>query len=106
MKAVSVYITTSNKEEANRIGKAIVEQRLAACANIFDSMHSIYWWKGKIEEEKEAVLILKTKETLVDQLTEEVKKLHSYKVPCIVAWPIINGNEAYLDWIGEVTEGS
>lgn len=103
MGAVSIYITTSNKEEAIKIGKAIVHARLAACANIMDSMESIYWWEGKIVEENEAVLLLKTKEELADRVIAEVKALHSYDVPCIVAWPIVNGDADYLKWIEEET---
>ena len=103
MNAVSIYITTSNKEEAKKIGNSIVRARLAACANIIDSMESIYWWEGKVQEEHEAVLLLKTREELADRVIALVKSLHSYDVPCIVAWPIVNGDADYLKWIEEET---
>ena len=99
MKFVSIYITTSNKEEAKKIGAAIVKARLAACANIIDNMESIYWWEGKMEEEHEAVLLLKTREELADKVIAEVRSMHSYDVPCIVAWPIVKANPEYLKWI-------
>lgn len=98
-----IYITTRDKEEAKLIGKALVEARLAACANIIDGMSSIYWWKGKIEYDTEAVLILKTRRDLVPTLTETVKSLHSYECPCVVSLPIQDGNPAYLKWIEDMT---
>ena len=103
MSVVSIYITTSNKEEARKIGRSIVNARLAACANIIDSMDSIYWWEGKMVEEQEAVLLLKTREELADKVIAEIKSLHSYDVPCIVAWPIVKGNADYIKWIEDET---
>ena len=104
MKFSFVYVTTKDKAEAKKIGKAVVEERLAACANIIDKMESIYWWKGKLEEGSEAILILKTKEDLVPELIEKVKSLHSYDCPCIVALPITDGNKAFLDWLQSETK--
>jgi periplasmic divalent cation tolerance protein len=94
-----LYVTASSREEAQKIGRAIVEERLAACANIIDGMQSIYWWQGKLTEDKEAVLILKTRADLVDSVIERVRALHSYSVPCVVALPILAGNPAYLEWL-------
>lgn len=85
------------------IGREIVSQRLAACANILPEMETIYWWKGEIEEGREAVLIFKTESQLVDQLVEAVKRLHSYEVPCVIALPVEKGNPDYLRWITEET---
>lgn len=104
MKINMVYITAKNKEEAKRIGKAVVEGRLAACANIIDNMNSIYWWKDKIEYDNEAILIVKTKEALVAELIEKVKALHGYECPCIVSLPILAGNQPYLEWIEKETK--
>lgn len=98
MQALFVYVTCKDKAEALEIGKAMVEGRWAACANIVDGMESIYWWEGKLESGKESVLILKTQENLLDALTEKVKSLHSYSVPCVVALPIVGGNADYLAW--------
>jgi len=97
------YITTKNSTEAKKIGKALVESRLAACANILDPMNSIYWWEGKVQENSETVLIVKTKASLTDQLIEKVKELHSYDCPCIVIIPIEKGNKDFLDWINKET---
>ncbi|MEQ9308258.1 MAG: divalent-cation tolerance protein CutA [Balneolaceae bacterium] len=96
-----IHITTSNKEEARKIGRVLVEERLAACVNILDGMESIYRWKGKIEEAHETVLIAKTNYSKVRSLTNRVKELHSYDCPCIVSLTITEdeGNKEYLDWL-------
>jgi periplasmic divalent cation tolerance protein len=98
-----VYMTAASREEARKIGRALVEERLAACANVIDGMESVYWWQGKLTEDRETVLIAKTRAELVPALTERVKELHSYTVPCVVALPILAGNPAYLDWLAAET---
>ena len=98
-----VYVTTNDRAEALEIGRALVEARLAACANIIDPVTSIYWWEGAVQEGAETVLVLKTQAALVGPLTERVKALHSYSCPCVVALPIEGGNPAYLDWIARET---
>jgi periplasmic divalent cation tolerance protein len=103
MPAMMIYVTTKNAEEAEGIGNALLEERLVACANIFPAIRSMYRWKGAIERESEAVLIAKTKDTLVDKVIDRVRALHSYETPCIVAIPIVNGNPAYLRWIDDET---
>lgn len=99
-----VYITCATPAEADSIGEVLVERRLAACVNIMDGMRSMYWWEGKVEKNKETVLIAKTKVSLVDELTEAVKAMHGYDVPCIVAIPIKGGNADFLAWIREETK--
>ncbi|BAZ39324.1 divalent-cation tolerance protein CutA [Calothrix sp. NIES-4101] len=99
MEPVFVYVTCKDRAEAIQVGKALVETRLAACANVIDGMDSIYWWKGKLEVAKEAILILKSRRDLVEELTKKVKLEHSYEVPCVVALPITGGNQDYLDWL-------
>lgn len=99
MKACFCYVTAGSRDEALRIGRVVVEERLAACANVIEGMSSIYWWQGAIEQADEAVLIVKTRAELVDRLTARIKSLHSYDVPCVVALPIDGGNPAYLQWI-------
>ncbi len=94
-----IYITTGSAEEAKRIGRALVEERLAACANVLGAVTSFYWWRGALQEDGEAALIAKTRTDLVDRLVERVKALHSYDCPCVVALPIEAGNPAFLDWI-------
>ncbi|MBU1026295.1 MAG: divalent-cation tolerance protein CutA [Candidatus Margulisbacteria bacterium] len=104
MKFNMVYITTKDKEEAKKIGKTLVEEKLTACVNIIDGMESIYRWEGKIEEGREAILIAKTKQSLVKKLTERVKALHSYSCPAIIALPIESGSSDYLKWIDKETK--
>ncbi|AEF96997.1 divalent-cation tolerance protein CutA [Methanotorris igneus] len=99
---VLVYITASNHEVAKKIASHLLESKLVACANIFP-IESMYWWRGKIENDNEVAIILKTKEKLVKKIIEEVKKLHSYTNPCIIAIPIIHGSEEFLKWIDEET---
>lgn len=94
-----VYITASSLEEAEIIGRNLVSRKLAACVNIINNMKSIYHWEGKIETGDEVILIAKTKDALVDELSENVKALHSYKCPCIVSMPITGGNPDFLRWI-------
>jgi len=96
---VFAYITTKNKSEAKKIGKILLQERLAACVNVFDNMNSMYWWEGKIQDEKETVLIVKTTKKLFLTLSRKVKSIHSYKAPCILQIPIIDGNKEYLKWL-------
>jgi periplasmic divalent cation tolerance protein len=96
---VFAYITASSRDEALRIGRALVEERLAACANILDGMTSVYRWNGAIEQADEAVLIAKTRSSLFDRLTARVRDLHSYDTPCVVERAVGRGNPAYLDWL-------
>ena len=94
-----IYITVENTDEARAIGRALVDARLAACANVLGPMTSIYRWEGVVQEGEEAVLIAKTTASLVDALTAKVRELHSYDCPCVVALPVDGGNPAFLDWI-------
>lgn len=103
MQAMWVYVTASSRQEALSIGRAVVGERLAACANVLDGMTSIYWWERSLQEEGEASLILKTRSDLIDRLTARIRELHSYACPCVVAMPISAGNPAYLDWIIQET---
>jgi periplasmic divalent cation tolerance protein len=99
MPAFVVYITASSREEALAIGRSVVGERLAACANVIGGLRSIYWWEGDISEDDEVLLILKTTEALLAALIERVRALHSYTTPCITAWPIAAGDSDYLAWI-------
>jgi periplasmic divalent cation tolerance protein len=104
MNSIVVFITTSNEDEAGKIAKAVVEEKLAACVNIIKGIRSIYSWQGKIEDDEEVLMVLKTRESLFDALAKRVKELHSYTVPEIIAMPIVKGSEDYLNWIKDVTE--
>ncbi len=94
-----IYVTTSSLEEATAIGRALVDERLAACANILPGLTSIYRWEGALTEDSECALIAKTTSACTDALIARVKALHSYDCPCIVALPITAGNPAFLEWI-------
>jgi periplasmic divalent cation tolerance protein len=101
MKVNLVYMTTGSKEEAKTIGKELVKSKLAACVNIIDSMNSIYWWEGELQDDTEVILIAKTTETLVPELIEKVKTLHSYECPCVLSLPVSDGNGSFLKWIAD-----
>ncbi len=101
---IVIYITTSSINEAKKIGSALVEEKLVACSNIISPISSIYSWQGKICDDKEALMILKTKRILFKQIVERVEKIHSYDVPEIIALPIIDGSDKYLSWINEETK--
>jgi periplasmic divalent cation tolerance protein len=88
-------------DEAARIGKTLVQERLAACVNIIDGMRSLYEWGGSLQDDREVVMIVKTRSGRVAELTEAVKAIHSYDCPCIVELPVSGGNSAFLDWIGK-----
>ncbi|MBC7232992.1 MAG: divalent-cation tolerance protein CutA [Chloroflexi bacterium] len=96
-----VLITTSSTEEAQKIAHNLVGERLAACVNIVAPVHSVYRWRGEIQTDQEALLIVKTKADILEKLVQRVKQLHSYEVPEIIALPIISGAEDYLHWINE-----
>jgi periplasmic divalent cation tolerance protein len=104
MQTYFVYVTAADKDEALRIGKQVVEARLAACANILGSSRSIYWWENSVQEAEEAVLILKTKESVLEELISAVREAHGYDCPCIVAIPIAAGDQAFLQWIRDETK--
>ena len=106
MAVMIVYVTASDQSEARRIGRTLVEERLAACANILEPMNSIYRWEGKVQEASEAVLILKTTQARLEALVNRVKALHSYDCPCIEAWPVAAGYRPFLDWVARETHGS
>ncbi len=93
------YITTSNIEEARKIGTALVDKKLAACANILPGMESIYRWEGKIENATECILIVKTGDTCQDEVVKLVESMHSYDTPCVLWIPIQGGAEKYLEWL-------
>jgi periplasmic divalent cation tolerance protein len=92
-------MTTPNKQEAVNIVRALLKERLIACANILNPVHSLFWWKGKIEEEKEVLVVMKSQKTLFKKLSERVMELHSYDVPEILALPIVEGSSSYLEWM-------
>ncbi|MDX9785583.1 MAG: divalent-cation tolerance protein CutA [Desulfobacterales bacterium] len=105
MEKIVIYITVGNIEEAKKIGRKLLEERLVACVNMIDGMQSMYWWHDAIQEDMEVILIAKTTNALAAKVINQVTALHSYEIPCIVSLPIKDGNPAFLEWIEkEVTE--
>jgi|SRR5579884_2609572 len=100
---IIVLVTASSQEEARKIGRALVEQKLAACANLIPSITSIFHWEGRISEENETLVILKTRRALFERLRDTVASLHSYDVPEIIAVSIAEGADSYLRWIASET---
>jgi len=98
-----VYVTTPNRKESKKIARVLVDEKLAACANIFP-IESIYRWKGEIAEEEEDAMIIKTRVELVDKVIEKMRGLHSYEVPEIISLRIEKGHARFLNWIEESTE--
>jgi periplasmic divalent cation tolerance protein len=101
-----VYITTTDKEEARRIGKTLVEEQLTACVNIIEGMESIYRWEGEVQSGTECILLAKTPYHNVNELTERVKAMHSYECPCVISLPVSEqeGNKAYQQWLIKGTQ--
>ncbi len=99
-----VFVTAGSEEEAAKIGQTLVEERLAACANLVPGIRSIYRWKGKICDEREFLIIIKTRTSKFEALQKRVRELHSYEVPEIVSFPISRGLPQYLAWVLEETE--
>jgi periplasmic divalent cation tolerance protein len=98
-----VLVTCGSLGEARRIGKAVVEKRLAACANLLAGVESIYRWKGKVERAREVLVVMKTTIRRLRELEREVQRLHSYDVPEFLVVPIEAGSPEYLKWLAEST---
>jgi periplasmic divalent cation tolerance protein len=97
--AAVIYMTAKDRDEALAVARALVDERLIACANVSAEVTSVYRWQGRLEEEHEAVMIAKTRVELVDRVVERVRALHSYECPCVVSWEISAGNPEYLRWL-------
>jgi periplasmic divalent cation tolerance protein len=104
MEACLCYVTCRDRDEAIRIGRTVVVERLAAAANVLGDTVSIYRWGGELHEKPETALVLKTRAELAERLVARVRALHSYECPCLLVLPVSGGNPAYLDWIGAETE--
>ncbi|MGZ8283916.1 MAG: divalent-cation tolerance protein CutA [Allosphingosinicella sp.] len=96
---VSVYATFVDDAEARRIARTVVEERLAACANVLAPCHSIYRWQGKVDEAAEVPVIFKTRAETAPRLMSRIGELHSYDVPAAVVWPISDALAAYAQWV-------
>ncbi len=98
---VVILVTTASRREAKNIAKHLVEAKLAACVSISQPIRSVYRWEGKIADEKEYLLFIKTARDLFPELKAAIAKIHSYHTPEIVCLPIIDGSRNYLEWIAE-----
>lgn len=94
-----VYVTAADTEEARRIGRALVEEGLAACVNLLPGHTAIYRWEGKLEEAAEAAFLAKTTAGQFEALRARIRALHSYTLPCILALPTETGDAEFLDWV-------
>lgn len=103
---IQVSTTTEKREDAEKIARALVERRLAACVQIVGPIDTTYWWKGKIERNPEWLCLIKSRKALYAELEKAIKEMHPYETPEIIAVPIVAGSNEYLDWIGEETRES
>ena len=104
MSQVVLYVTAASNDEAVRIGRIVVDEKLAACANVIPAITSIFRWNGALQEETESVVLIKTRNDLVERATQRIKDIHGYECPCVVALPITGGNSEFLDWIDSETD--
>jgi periplasmic divalent cation tolerance protein len=96
---IVVLITAGSEEEARKIAKLLVNEKKAACVNIVPGVDSLFRWKGKIDSARENLLLVKTRASLLSEIINLVKQVHSYEVPEIIALPIVGGSEEYLNWL-------
>ncbi len=102
---VVVLMTASDKKEASRIVRSLLDDRLIACANIIGPVSSLFWWEGKIDKASEVLVIMKSRKRFFKRLCDRVKKMHSYEVPEILELPITEGLPSYLEWMGTSLHG-
>jgi len=100
---IVILVTAGSEDEAAGIAEAIVHAKLAGCVNIIRNIRSIYRWQGKIEDDSEVLMIVKTKRKFFQKIVTKVKELHKYSVPEIIALPVVEGSDNYLSWLSEVT---
>ena len=103
VETVLVYVTAKDEAEAKTIARAVVGERLAACANVLGRIDSVYWWQCRVCEDNEVALLLKTSAERKSELIHRIKELHSYECPCVVCLPIADGNRDFLHWIAAET---
>jgi periplasmic divalent cation tolerance protein len=96
---IIILVTAANRQEAERIAQQLLEAKLIACANIIDSVSSIFRWSEKIEKAEECLVLMKSSREMFEEIAETVKELHSYEVPEILALPLVDGSKAYFEWI-------
>ncbi len=97
----TVYVTAADEAQAAELASALLGRGLIACANLLPGMRSLYLWKGEVQDEPEVAMLLKTRQDRLEELIAALEDVHPYAVPCVVAWPIEAGSEAYLAWVRE-----
>ena len=105
MQHVSVYVTCPDEETAVRIARDLLDKRLVACANVVPRVRSLYRWEGRVQDEREVAMFMKTRRALVPDVLREARALHPHEVPCIVAFDLAAGEKDYLSWVAEATKG-
>ncbi|MEW5894269.1 MAG: divalent-cation tolerance protein CutA [Candidatus Omnitrophota bacterium] len=103
MDYILIMVTCANKKEAEKISSHLLEQRLIACSNIVEHVNSIFHWEGSIDNASEALVIMKSRRNLFQDIKKTVKEQHSYDVPEIIAFQIVDGDEDYLNWVAKET---
>ena len=106
MNACMLYVTTPDREVAEAIAHLVVEQRLAACANVLGEVQSFYRWEGKVQSDPEVVVLVKTTSELRDQATRAIVERHPYEVPCVLSFDAATGHPPFLQWLAESVLGS
>ncbi|XP_056844170.1 protein CutA, chloroplastic isoform X2 [Raphanus sativus] len=101
--SIVVYVTVPNREAGKKLANSIVREKLAACVNIVPGVESVYEWEGKVQSDSEELLIIKTRQSLLESLTEHVNANHEYDVPEVIALPITGGSDKYLEWLKNST---
>ncbi|MCG8506984.1 MAG: divalent-cation tolerance protein CutA [Sphingomonadales bacterium] len=104
-KIMTLYMTAANEDEAARIVSALLDERLIACGNILPGIRSLYRWEGKVANDAEVAVIMKTRAELADAAIARIVALHSYDTPCVTAWPVTSGHADYLGWVVDETVG-
>lgn len=102
---IQVMTATASKADAQKVARAVVEARLAGCAQIIGPIASTFWWEGEVQEEDEYLCLIKTRADAFDALANVIKEAHPYDVPEILATPFVNGNQGYLDWLDAAVTG-
>jgi periplasmic divalent cation tolerance protein len=103
---IVILSTCGSEDDAVKVGRALVEARVAACVNIVPKIRSIYRWKGELQDDTEWLLVIKSSRSLFERLKTELRKVHSYEVPEVLAIPVVDGSQEYLDWMDRELPGS
>jgi periplasmic divalent cation tolerance protein len=102
--AIVILVTAGNEAEAERIARALVDERLVACVNVLPAVRSFYRWEGRVADDAELLLVIKTRRERFEAVAARVREIHSYDVPEVIALPVLAGSETYLAWLGSVTD--